>query len=119
MYTLFPYTTLFRSWVTDDFSEEINDKAKILKSFTNKIVKKYPSFDLEQRGRGLMQGIAINEPGVSTEVCAHAFEKGLILETSGSNDEVIKFLPPLIIDEEGLTEGFEIVEEAIEEVING
>src|SRR5690625_8032812 len=99
MYTLFPYTTLFRSWVTDDFSEEINDKAKILKSFTNKIVKKYPSSDLEQRGRGLTQGIAINEPGVSTEVCAQAFEQGLILEKSGSNDDVIKFLLPLSIHE--------------------
>ncbi len=112
-------TEALNYWVTDEFTKEINDKAKIIKSFTNKIVKKYPSLDLEQRGRGLMQGIAINEPGVASEVCARAFEKGLILETSGPNDEVVKFLPPLIIDESGLADGLAIVGESIEEVING
>lgn len=111
-------TEALNYWVNDDFTEEINEKAAIIKSFTKKMVKKYPGYDLEQRGRGLMQGIAIHEPGVATEVCSRAFDKGLILETSGPNDEVVKFLPPLIIDESGLTKGLAIVSEAIEEVIN-
>lgn len=112
-------TEALNYWVTDDFTKEIKEKAKTISKFTSKIVKKYPSYDLEQRGRGLMQGIAINESGFASKVCAHAFEKGLILETSGPSDEVVKFLPPLIIDEVGLEKGLKIVEEAIEEVING
>lgn len=112
-------TEALNYWVTDELTEEIKEKAKIISDFTGKIVKKYPSYDLEQRGRGLMQGIAINESGLASKVCAHAFEKGLILETSGPSDEVVKFLPPLIIDEAGLKKGLKIVEESIEEVING
>lgn len=111
-------TEALNYWVTDEFTKEINEKAEIVKAFTKKIVEKYPSHNLEQRGRGLMQGIAIHEADVATKVCAHAFEKGLILETSGPNDEVVKFLPPLVIDESALTEGLKIVEESIEEVIN-
>lgn len=112
-------TEALNYWVNDDLTKEINEKAKILKTFTKKMVDKYPSYDLEQRGRGLMQGIAIHEEGIASKVCAHAFEKGLILETSGPNDEVVKFLPPLIIEESGLVKGLEIVSESIEEVING
>src|SRR5699024_7621536 len=112
-------TEALNNWTNDDLTKEIKEKAKLIKAFTKKIVEKYPAYDLEQRGRGLMQGIAINEEGLATEVCAQAFEKGLILETSGPNDEVVKFLPPLIIDQDGLEKGLNIVEESIEKVING
>ena len=112
-------TEALNYWVDDEFTKEINEKARIISSFTKKMVKKYPSYNLEQRGRGLMQGIAIHESGFASEVCSIAFDKGLILETSGPNDEVVKFLPPLIIDEAGLVKGLEIVAESIEEVING
>ena len=39
------------------------------------------------------------------------------METSGPNDEVFKFLPPLIIDETGLREGFKIIEESIKFIL--
>ena len=51
------------------------------------------------------------------KICAKAFEKGLIIETSGSEGEVVKFLGSLIIDEKGIHEGFNILEEAIEEIV--
>src|SRR5699024_8232017 len=43
-------TEALNYWVNDDFTEEINEKAAIIKSFTKKMVKKYPAYDLEQRG---------------------------------------------------------------------
>ena len=46
-----------------------------------------------------------------------AYKKGLIIETSGTNDEIIKLLCPLIIAEVVLAKGIDIIEESIKEVL--
>ena len=45
-----------------------------------------------------------------------AFQKGLIIETSGADDHVVKLLCPLVIDINNLAKGIDIIEEAIREV---
>lgn len=60
-----------------------------------------------------MQGIAMGKPELADEICAEAFQRGLIVETSGPKDEVVKFLPPLNIDKEGLEKGLNILEDSI------
>lgn len=75
--------------------------------------KKYPELNAHVRGRGLMQGIACGVDGLAEKVCAAAFERGLLMETSGPNSEVFKLFPPLTIDDLGLEQGFDIIEESI------
>lgn len=104
-------------WENDDFSKSIDKKAQIMQDFTKKVVKKYPSLKAEIRGRGMMQGVACHMDGIASDICEAAFERGLLMETSGPEDEVFKFLPPLIIDEAGLKTGFAIIEDAIEAVL--
>lgn len=111
-------TEALRFWETDDFSKEIADKSKIMSEFLEQIVDEYKELDAETRGRGLMQGVACNKAGLSVKICAEAFKRGLLMETSGPNDEVFKFLPPLIIDKKGLEQGFSIVEKSIQAVLN-
>ena len=82
------------------------------------MIRKYPDLQGEARGRGLMKGIAVNPAEIAGEICNEAFKLGLIVETSGPNSEVVKFLPPLIIDEEGLNKGFALLDEAIEKTLN-
>jgi diaminobutyrate-2-oxoglutarate transaminase len=41
----------------------------------------------------------------------------LIIELAGADDQVVKFLPPLIIDEETLLKGISIVEQSIGELL--
>ncbi|MDD3880481.1 MAG: hypothetical protein PHP26_10935, partial [Syntrophomonas sp.] len=41
---------------------------------------------------------------------------GLIMETSGARDEVIKIMSPLTIDETGLQEGLNILNNSIEDI---
>ena len=93
------------------------ERADFLKDTAESIVEKYPELKAEARGRGLMQGIAVHVDGLAEEICAEAFKRGLIIETSGPKDEVVKFLPPLIIDEEGLSKGLEILEASIKHVL--
>ncbi|MFD2628910.1 diaminobutyrate--2-oxoglutarate transaminase [Oceanobacillus kapialis] len=110
-------TEALKNWETPAFGEAVQEKAHFLRDGVENLIEKYPQLKGEARGRGLMQGIAIEEEGISGKICAEAFERGLIVETSGPNDEVVKFLPPLIIDKEGLEKGLTILEECIKQVI--
>ncbi|PAV27971.1 diaminobutyrate--2-oxoglutarate transaminase [Virgibacillus profundi] len=105
-------------WETEAFSKEIKQKANLLKNKIDTIIAKFPELKGEARGRGLMQGIAVHADGLAGKICAEAFDRGLIVETSGPSDEVVKFLPPLVIDEEGLTKGLAILEDSIVQVLS-
>ena len=52
--------------------------------------------------------------GLRAEVSAQAFERGLIIELAGTQDDVLKFLPPLTIEEELLVKGVGIIDESIQ-----
>ena len=59
----------------------------------------------EIRGKGLMIGIQIK--GNSSDVQKAALEKGLLVLTAGPN--VIRLLPPLVIDESTVMEGLNVL----------
>lgn len=110
-------TEALKFWETDAFSKAIKEKGDVLQKGIEDLVKKYPELDAHHRGRGLMQGIAIGKHQSTDDICAEAFDRGLIVETSGPDDEVIKFLPPLIIDKDGLEQGLAILDESIKTVL--
>ncbi|AWK72082.1 diaminobutyrate--2-oxoglutarate transaminase [Rhodococcus oxybenzonivorans] len=64
------------------------------------------------RGRGLVQGLVFDEPENAGKVCKLAFDEGLLAETSGPSDEVVKLLPALTITDEELDHGLGILAEA-------
>ena len=45
------------------------------------------------------------------------FEKKLIIELAGSYDSVLKIMPSLVIEDELLLKGLEIVKESIKEIL--
>jgi diaminobutyrate-2-oxoglutarate transaminase len=104
-------------WESDEFSDSIKEKSRLLKELLEKIRSKYPALITEIRGYGLIAGIVIPDEGVCKKVSREAFKRGVIIELAGANDEVLKFLPPLTIDETTLKKGVDIIEESIGEVI--
>ncbi len=110
-------TEALKNWENDDFANEVKEKGKLLHKAIEMLIEKYPELNGEARGRGLMQGIAVEREGLASEICAEAFNRGLIVETSGPDDEVVKFLPPLIIDQDGLEKGLQLLEDSIKHVL--
>jgi diaminobutyrate-2-oxoglutarate transaminase len=106
-------TEALNYWENDDFTKDIIDKGLLVDEFLKGLVSKYPELEGEVRGKGLFRGIACGVEGLADKICAQAFERGLIMETSGPNSEVFKIMPALTIDCETLKQGFAIIEESV------
>lgn len=105
-------------WSNDDFAAEVRRKHDVLKTRLSALATDFPAAEFEVRGRGLMMGIAsMKMPELAGKVSAAAFQRGLIIETSGAQDEVLKFLPSLTITDEELEHGLAIVRECLEELV--
>lgn len=64
-----------------------------------------------------MRGIEAKNAELTDAITTRAFEKGLIIETSGPNDEVIKCLMPLTTSEDDLKKGAKILSESVDEIM--
>ena len=100
-------------WRTDDFSHEIARKSEHLGKRLQMLVDDFMPHLWEVRGRGMMRGIRAADPKRAAAVTRRAFEKGLIIERSGPEDEVIKCLMPLTISQRELDEGLDILERSL------
>ena len=103
-------------WSDDNFSNDIKRKGDYVAQRLDDIVKKYGEGNFTAKGRGMFQGINCVNGDIAGKITKHCFKKGLIIETSGADDHVVKFLCSLIISDENLKRGIDIVEEAIHEV---
>jgi diaminobutyrate-2-oxoglutarate transaminase len=111
-------SNLLHYWEDEKLAKEICKKEHLLRDRLKGIYKEYDSMDMDIRGRGLIYGLQIPDPNFCGDVSAEAFQQGLVIELSGAESDVVKFLPPLVIEEEILEEGLDIVEEAIYTVYN-
>jgi diaminobutyrate-2-oxoglutarate transaminase len=105
---------LEKFWKDDTFQKEIAAKAEILREALKRIADDIPGARL--KGRGMMQGVDVGNGDLAGKICARAFENGLIIETSGARDEVVKVLAPLTTPETTFRKGLEILTEAAREV---
>ena len=102
----------------NNIEAETKRKGELVKEFiTNEILPL--DSRLQLRGIGLIWGIDFS--GINSEltesVIEKCFEKNLICECAGRDGSVVKIMPPLVIDDDTLTEGLNILKKAIEEVL--
>lgn len=98
-------------WSDQQFSEGIARRATTVRARLARIASQSP-LRLTLKGRGLMSGLACPSGEFASAVCKAAYRRGMVIETSGAHDEVVKCLPALNIDEALLDEGMDLVEES-------
>ena len=103
-------------WSDDLFSKEVKRKGKYMYDRIDKIIDQYGEGNFSSRGRGMFQGINCVSGDLASKITKLAFKNGLMIETSGADDHVIKFLCPLTISDQNLKKGMDILEDAIETV---
>ncbi|MDX2424828.1 MAG: diaminobutyrate--2-oxoglutarate transaminase [Cycloclasticus sp.] len=103
-------------WSDNKFSEEVKRKGRYVTERLESIVSQYGEGNFTAKGRGMFQGINCVNGDIAGKITHNAFKKGLLIETSGADDQVVKFLCPLIISDENLKKGIDNVESSIREV---
>jgi diaminobutyrate-2-oxoglutarate transaminase len=104
-------------WRDDTLVNQIANHADTIVRRLESISRSLPSSSVSIRGRGMVWGIDTGDNPWASDVCKKAFENGLMIETSGANDQVIKLLPPLTISSEDLNTGLDILQRSIESVV--
>jgi 4-aminobutyrate aminotransferase/(S)-3-amino-2-methylpropionate transaminase len=103
--------------------ENLADRArkigKIISDALTQMSKKY-SIIGDVRGRGGMQAIELVKPGTTepnseaqVAIIKYCISKGVLILSAGTYANVIRLLPPLIIDEDLLKDGLAVLDEAI------
>lgn len=98
---------------------ETRRKGKLVEDF---IVKEILPLDsrLSHRGIGLMWGIDCAKLGGDTfshAITKACFDRKLIIERAGRDSSVVKLMPALVIEDETLMEGLEILKQAFIQVL--
>ncbi|MFM1815588.1 MAG: diaminobutyrate--2-oxoglutarate transaminase [Pseudomonadota bacterium] len=104
-------------WQDPAFEKQIKLTASVVRERLEYIVSKYPDHGAHVRGRGLMIGIGWDDTSIASRVSKAAYERQLIIETSGSSDQVLKLLPPLTMTEAEREKGLDVIEAAVGEVL--
>ena len=95
---------------------ETKRKGALIEDFLNKEIKPLkPEFEV--RGIGFIWGIDVHDEALAKKISIEAFKKGVIVERAGRKNEVVKIMPPLIIEDEVLLKGLQILKSVIEELV--
>jgi diaminobutyrate-2-oxoglutarate transaminase len=106
-------------WRSDHLMEQVHVKEAIAVERLREIALRHPGLRAAVRGRGLMLGLDLRVEGLAAEVGRRAFEAGLVIETSGPSDRVVKILPPLTISLDDLGFGLDVIAAAVEAAAPG
>ncbi|MAC82603.1 MAG: diaminobutyrate--2-oxoglutarate transaminase [Arcobacter sp.] len=99
----------------EEFNNETKRKGDIIRKVLDEINSKY-SQAIEIRQKGMMLAIEFDSAATVKEITGKCYENGLIIGAC-STGEIIKFIPPLTIEDEKLNEGLNRFVASVEAVL--
>ena len=101
-------------WQDDSLADDVRRKADIVRAELESIASEHEGLRATVRGRGLLVGLHTPIDGLASRVTEAAFERGLLLETSGATaSDVVKLMPALTIDDADLERGLAILRASV------
>lgn len=101
----------------DGFMDRVTEVGEALGAMLDGLVKAYPDLFVTVRGQGLMRGLKLVDGVVNRDFKRELEGEGLLLAPGGDN--VLRFLPPLIITEAHVTQAREKLETVAKRHANG
>ncbi|UTJ07524.1 diaminobutyrate--2-oxoglutarate transaminase [Arcobacter roscoffensis] len=99
----------------EEFNNETKRKGDIIRKVLDEINSKY-SQAIEIRQKGMMLAIEFDSAATVKEITGKCYENGLIIGAC-STGEIIKFIPPLTIEDDKLNEGLNRFVASVEAVL--
>ena len=99
--------------LNNNVESEVKRKEKIVKEYLENEIKPLLNQNQEVRGIGLIWGIDFKDGALARQILNTCFENGLIIELAGRGDSVLKIMPSLVIEDELLIQGLDIIKKSI------
>jgi diaminobutyrate-2-oxoglutarate transaminase len=103
-------------WQDKTLEQSTLSKGQHVAAALTTLARSVPGTLIQPRGRGLAHGLAFEHAELAGKVSSAAFERGLLVETAGPEDEVIKLLPPLTVADAEIDHGLAILADAVQTV---
>ncbi len=100
---------LLEYWRTDELRRRTRVNEAAIQSALNRLRDRFASKAFDVRGRGMVWGIDVHQGDLAAMIIKESFQRGLIVESAGATDSVIKLLPALTIEPNQLSTGLDIL----------
>lgn len=104
-------------WQDKSLEKDVRRKEQLVRKHLQQMVDEL-GVTADVRGRGLIWGVEFEDREIAGKISAACFERGMIIETAGIDDQVLKLLPSLTIEDEDLQKGLDIISESAAAVMN-
>lgn len=106
------------TFIEQKLDTEVTRKGAIVEAFLRDEIMALDK-RIGYRGIGLIWGIDFSafDEDITKPLIAACFNNGLIVERVGRDNNVLKLMPPLIIEDELLIKGLEIVKKSLKEIL--
>ena len=94
---------------------EVKRKEEIVRTYFNNNLQ---GDAVQIRGIGLIWGIQVADGKTALAIANRCFEKGLIIERAGRDNDVVKLMPALTIPDDQLVKGLDILVSSVKEICN-
>jgi len=109
-------TAALAFWETEALAHGVQKKARLVEHRLLAMAQRLAP-EAKVRGRGLIWGIEFGDASLAGRVSQACFERGLVIETAGIDDQVLKLLPSLTITEQELAHGLDVIEDSLRAVL--
>ncbi len=99
----------------ETFNKETIRKGKIIREALDNLQVKYPNITIRQKG--MMLAIEFETAAIAKDITVNCYKNGLIIGAC-STGEIIKFIPPLTIEDDTLSEGLARFTKSVDDVLS-
>lgn len=106
------------TFIETNLDKEVSRKAELVRNFLAQQIAPLDS-RITFRGIGLIWGVDFSgfDTDMTKPLIAACFRNGLIIERVGRDNNVLKIMPPLVIEDSLLIRGLEIIRDSLKEIL--
>lgn len=104
-------------WCGTTLQEAIGQKSLLVQESLEHMLNRH-GIDGSVRGRGLIHGVEFTDASLASRISQACFERGLVIETAGIDDQVLKLLPSLTIKEDELVHGLDTIDQGLRSALS-
>src|SRR5207253_8150487 len=100
-------------WNEPAFFERLAQNIDELQAGLDAIAARHKASGARVVGRGMIRGLCFHDVSRADKISRAAYERGLLVETSGARSQTLKVMPALTISPDDLRHGLELLDAAV------